>query len=409
MQRLNTDGTKLWPNQGLLISGNPQNTYLVDYSLTCDAKNNAIVVFTDLRSGEPDVYAYKISPAGHFLWGANGVALSSGKEGEYNPTVAATSDGCYVFAWIASRNPDQVAMQRLSSDGKKSWGNVPVLYGSSNGDGYTNPKLVPSDKGNVILVHTVTTGTFPSQSVKIAAQKFDKSGAIKWKKGGVWIQDIGNAMIFTAPFVGSDGVNGAVVAWHDDRNKTNVQGAFVQRINSSGTLSLPANGAKVTVISDFNEFNPVAGYIPKTNEIVVFWKATDKGQGQIALYGQKFNAKGKRQWSDVGLSIEPFSSASISQIEVATTSNSAFVAYNLGNSSGLNSSVKGTLITLSNTKNIPTTVVISSVQSQKDKLSIVADKSNSAIFVWSDFRSGNEGIYAQKLNASGVLGLGSKK
>jgi hypothetical protein len=79
-----------------------------------------------------------------------------------------------------------------------------------SGEGFIHPKLVPSDKGTVILLHTVTTGKFPAQKVKIAAQKFNTKGEITWGSGGKWIQDIGNVMIYTPPFFESDGKDGAL-------------------------------------------------------------------------------------------------------------------------------------------------------------------------------------------------------
>lgn len=176
MQRLNADGVKLWGSQGLLISNNPQSTSLVDYDLTCDAANNAIVAFTDMRSGDLDVFAYKISPSGEFLWGANGVTLSSETGYEANPTVAATSDGNVVVAWIYAVNPYKIYLQKIGPTGAKLWGATPISYGSTT-EGYNNPVVVPSDNGSVIVSHKVTTGNFPAQTVKLAAQKFNSVGA----------------------------------------------------------------------------------------------------------------------------------------------------------------------------------------------------------------------------------------
>ncbi|MDL1891310.1 hypothetical protein FBQ87_00260, partial [Sphingobacteriales bacterium CHB3] len=78
MQRLNAQGIKQWGENGLLVSANPQNTSLVDYDLAADDSNYAVVVFTDIRNGgQIEPFAYRISPAGDFVWGANGVALST--------------------------------------------------------------------------------------------------------------------------------------------------------------------------------------------------------------------------------------------------------------------------------------------------------------------------------------------
>lgn len=77
LQRLNALGVKQFANDGILISNNPQNSSLVDYDLICDANNNAIIVFCDIRNGgQINPFAYMVNQAGTQMWGANGVTLS---------------------------------------------------------------------------------------------------------------------------------------------------------------------------------------------------------------------------------------------------------------------------------------------------------------------------------------------
>ena len=49
LQRLDPLGYKLWAPNGLLISNNPQDTWITDYNLICDQNNNAVLVFSDIR------------------------------------------------------------------------------------------------------------------------------------------------------------------------------------------------------------------------------------------------------------------------------------------------------------------------------------------------------------------------
>lgn len=329
MQRLNPEGVKLWGSQGLLISNNPQNSSLVDYDLTCDAQSNAIVVFTDIRSGDLDVFAYKISPAGQFLWGANGVALSSGTGYEANPTVAVTSDGNVVVAWIYAVNPYKVYMQKLDATGAKQWGATPLIYGSAT-EGYNFPKIVPSDNGSVIVSHKVTTGNFPAQTVKLAAQKFNSSGVAQWGTGGVWVHSLGKVMAFTAQYSESDGANGVIVAWHDDRNSINLQSAWVQRVKSDGTLAFPANGAECATTSGIHKWNPVAAKLTGSDEVMAFWRFTNSDQNQDGLAVQKFNASGVRQFTDDGITLRAMTgTANIVGYDLAAISNSAYIVYNV--------------------------------------------------------------------------------
>lgn len=403
MQRLNADGVKLWGSQGLLISNNPQSTSLVDYSLTCDAANNAIVAFTDMRSGDLDVFAYKISPSGEFLWGANGVTLSSGTGYEANPTVASTTDGNVVVAWIYAVNPYKIYLQKIDPSGNKLWGATAISYGSLT-EGYNNPIVVPSDNGSVIVSHKVTTGNFPAQTVKLAAQKFNSAGAPQWGTGGVWVQNLGKVMAFTAQFAASDGANGVVIAWHDDRNSINLQSSWVQRVKSDGTLAFPANGAECATTGSIHKWNPRAGKLTDSEEVMVFWRFTNSDQNQDGLAVQKFNASGVRQFTDDGIILRPLSgSANIVGYDLATLSNSSYIVYNVGNISGLDNTIQGLMINSSGSNVWGSTVALSSLVSNKGRLQIISDISGAGLAFWTDERTG-DGIYGQKINTNGTLG-----
>ncbi|MCK7523638.1 MAG: hypothetical protein MZV64_41370 [Ignavibacteriales bacterium] len=100
-----------------------------------------------------------ISPNGDFLWGANGIDISSGDSFQPSPTLTETSDGNFVFTWISSDGSQKIALQKLSPTGQKLWGSTPILLQSATED-FSWPAVVQSDNGQVILVHTVPNGGF---------------------------------------------------------------------------------------------------------------------------------------------------------------------------------------------------------------------------------------------------------
>lgn len=123
LQRLNVQGVPQLAANGLLVSSNPQSSSLVDWYMTTDDANNAVITFTDTRNGTSiNPFAYRISPSGGFLWGANGVTLTdSPAVFQPNPKVTETSDGNFVVVWIWSSTPNKIAMQKLSPAGAKMW------------------------------------------------------------------------------------------------------------------------------------------------------------------------------------------------------------------------------------------------------------------------------------------------
>ncbi|GAB1349015.1 hypothetical protein MASR1M107_12280 [Ignavibacteriales bacterium] len=405
LQKLNSEGKKQWGEQGLLISSHPQNSYLMDYSLTTDSKNNAIVAFTDVRTGNLGVFVYKISSAGKFVWGADGIQLSKGSASVSNPVCAVASDGSVVIAWNSSDSLETICIQKITADGKKAWGDAPLTYSSAiEGESYLNPQLVASDKGSVIMVHSNATGKFPGQSVRLAAQKFNAKGVAEWKKGGVMIQSIGYVMKFSVPFVASDGANGALVAWHDERDLTNIQGGFVQRVNSNGTLSFPANGAEVSSKQGFNKYHPVACRLSSTNEVIVFWRMSTASQVEDGIFAQKFDAKGKKMWGDEGVELVPVGIAKYIHYDVVATAKSASLFYISSDFTGFKSVVNGLTLTTNGKKDWAGPFEVSSITSEKNRISSRLDKTNSAIVVWGDNRTGKELVYGQKIKDSAKSG-----
>ena len=94
LQRLDPSGNKMFATDGLLISDNTQNSYIVDWDMMTDNTDNAVIAFSDIRaSGDFKVYAYLISPSGDFLWGGDGVSLSTATDMQPNPRITQTTDG----------------------------------------------------------------------------------------------------------------------------------------------------------------------------------------------------------------------------------------------------------------------------------------------------------------------------
>ena len=62
LQRLDSDGNALWPQNGVLVSSQPQDTWITDYDLAVDPSGYAVITFTDIRTGQSNPVGYRISP-----------------------------------------------------------------------------------------------------------------------------------------------------------------------------------------------------------------------------------------------------------------------------------------------------------------------------------------------------------
>ncbi|MCC6865906.1 MAG: hypothetical protein IT280_07065 [Ignavibacteria bacterium] len=264
IQKLDVNGFTVFPSGGILVSNNPQNSSLVDWDLIADNNNNAIITFTDIRNGGSiNPFAYKISSSGTQLWGANGVTLSDSINSfQPNPKVVQTSDGNYVFFWRIGSGPQKLAMQKLNSAGVKQWGASPIIWSSGTNENYDWPSIVASDNGSVIVMFSGYTGSFISPSnYRIYSQKVSISGTKVWNSTQDTVYSLGRISGFYTPRLYSDGNNGAVYCWHDDRNAVNRTTGYIQRKNSSGAIQFPLNGTAVSGNTTNNHFTPIAAYI----------------------------------------------------------------------------------------------------------------------------------------------------
>ena len=405
LQRLDPLGYKIWAPDGLLISNHPQDSWITDYDLICDQNDNAVLVFSDIRSGgllKP--VAYMISPSGDFIWGSNGIDISTGDSFQPSPTLTETSDGNFVFAWISSDGTQKIALQKLSPTGQKLWGANPILIQSAT-ENYSWPAVVKSDNGQTILIHTVPNGIYQA---RIRAHKLDVNGQLLWGTNGVMIQNNGQMASYQVPEVEPDGNNGALISWYDGRAMNNLSSSFVQRISSTGSLYFPADGSEGSLAAQRNKFYPQVAFNLATQETYLFWMETEPDQNQNGIYGQKFSPSGNRLWGSSGKVFIPLSAPntkSISDLSSQMGTEKVYLFYLESAGSGLNTKTLGFACDTSGAFIWPGNIVtLSNPTQEKLQMETALDVYKNCKLVWGDRRLDSQGIYAQDINPQGQLG-----
>ncbi|GBD87374.1 hypothetical protein BMS3Abin03_01306 [bacterium BMS3Abin03] len=407
MQLLNSSGEAQWTAGGLLISDHPQNSYLVDYDLTTDANDNAIIVFTDIRNaGNLNVFTYKLNPQGDFLWGADGISLSGTNDFQPDPKVAVTTEGNAVVVWTNFSTPSKIAAQMLAPDGTKLWGTDPIYFESTNGHGYSLPDILPGNSGSVIMLWEDVSGNFPSQTINLFTQKILADGMFGWGTDPVVITTTAGISFYEFPELISDGNGGAIFYWYDDRDFNNLFSTFVQWITSDGTLQFPANGSEASTNGSNHHLNPVAVFNQSTNETYAFWVEQNSIQSVAGVFGQKFASDGTRLWANYGKQFKAMDGNTVLALNSLVNGNNEYVYYLEEIDNSFSHLVKAFSIDTDGNFNWSGDIIIpSTVVSSKSRL--VSDINSNAMskLVWSDGRIDNGGIYAQNINADGSLGI----
>lgn len=306
-------------------------TWLTEWDLDVDINGNAVLIWQDIRNnGVNNVVIYKISLQGQFMWGADGIALSSDTNPEYSnmsPIVFCASNGSVYAAWMRTTDKNQVWIQCLDAAGNKLWGADGISLNSPDLS-YTWPQIIQADNDNILLKYYIDSGPFWSPTRHLYVAKYDSSGFQLWNSpinvaGGMtaWQQEI--------PFIG-DGANGAVLAWYDDRDQNNVSESYVQRVDSNGEISMAPNGSIISTNMNSHQFYPILSVDPGNEHVYIYWKESSLSQNQTGTFRQLMDFEGNRLWSDSGIPIQPVSYASGAPVFAGQNSLGSVCIYSYG-------------------------------------------------------------------------------
>jgi hypothetical protein len=320
-----------------------------------------------------------------------------------DPKVAVTTGGNCVFVWQYGSSPNQVAMQRLSPTGVKQWGNDPILISGPTGEHRWRPSVVASDSGSAILLYAGFTGsTISPQGYKLLTQKVSSTGTTIWADT---VYALGNVAGFFVPKIFSDGNNGAIYVWHDQRSGANST-SYVQRFTAAGARLFPVNGSASSTLSGRLHNDAWAAFDRATGDAYLFWYETDAAfQNVYGVYGQRFSPTGARQWPDSGVAFKPLTpTAQPAFVRCFAKDSSAVVFYLqlVGTTThvvkGFRTNRNGNLLWGGAIKDI------SSFVSGKGRLTGVLTAAGNSIVTWADNRQDGNGVYAQEISFSGQLG-----
>jgi len=405
LQRLNGDGVPQWAENGLLISNHPQESWITDWDLTVDGEDHCVIAINDIRTGgDWDIYGYRISPAGQFVWGADGIVISDNANFEAEPRVIATSGGSVVFAWMEESGAGYVAnLRKVTAAGADVW--TPHTITLTGAYGITVPRIAPCENDGVILQYLVPQASGMYAPRYIYAQKYDSLGRPEWTAGGVLISNAGGISSWMKPNLIADGAGGMYSFWYDthDQNRHHV---YVQHVNAAGAVQWTQNGVQTSLSTSELQMSHTVAPLADAGGVIVFYQVTNLGQTEDGLGGQRISAAGERLWGANGINFRPLGSPQTVGASVLPQEDGAILVFNEYISVGGNDKkIRALRVDLTGSPVWEGTFrELSTVQS--DKLGLVADVNsfNQVLAVWRDDRSDAGNIYLQNVNPDGTLG-----
>lgn len=253
-QRIDANGTTQWTSNGMEVCTAAQDQRRPQ--LVSDNNGAAIISWQDMRNGSDyDIYAQRLDISGTIQWTANGVALCSAENSQYDPRLASDGRGGAVVTWQDYRKGSQctfdafavqanvdteicdenqlndwnIYAQYINSSGKIQWAVNGVKVCTANVDQY-KPQPVSDGFGGIIIAWRASD---KENDHNIYAQCLNSTGTVKWKATGVPVSTApGNQF---NPLLVPDGMGGAIITWFDKR-AGNTSDIYAQKICASGEI-----------------------------------------------------------------------------------------------------------------------------------------------------------------------------
>jgi hypothetical protein len=389
-QRMSTAGAPLWTVNGVAVC-----TQLGDQDypqIVSDGAGGAIIVWQDSRSGTADIYAQRLNALGAPQWTADGIGVCTVAGVQELPRIGSDGAGGAIIAWRDLRsglNIDLMA-QRLNSAGTALWTAGGVVV-STAGGGPATPRIVASAGGGGILVwDDIRTGDF-----NIFAQRLEGvAGAAQWTANGATICSAVSTQ--TRACVAPDGAGGAVMAWSDYRNGNS--DIFAQRVDSAGAPQWTADGVVVCSAVNNQDFSQL---VPDgAGGAFLVWEDARNGVSNKDIFAQRINGSGVSQWTPDGIAVcLAAANQSLAQI-ISDGAGGVVIAWEdlrnglydvfaqrLNGAGAIQWALDGAAL-------------CTVAGSPQQDVRIVPDGTGGAVAAWRDARSGVD-VFAQKLIGSG--------
>ncbi|HUX99904.1 MAG TPA: hypothetical protein VMV49_10140 [Candidatus Deferrimicrobium sp.] len=379
VQRINLNGERLWANEGIPIctayglQDEPQ--------IASDGVNGAIIVWRDQRSGVTgwywDIYAQRINSSGHTLWTPNGTVICNASDGQKNPQIVCDDDEGAIIVWADYRSTNwDIYAQRIDSNGSVHWGpnGTSICITSNTQD---KPQLCSDGNGGAMITW--------EQASNVYAQHINSSGVVQWEINGKALC----ASTVYEPKIVSDGSGGAIVVWIDCRVYFDLYG---QRIDSKGIINWSANGKPILINEEFILPLALRMISDLAGGAILTW--TQSGPTSQDVYGQRINLNGDVLWIPTGVPIctlpkeesspkiagDGHGGAFISWVDIRNDPTGDVYAQYINSIGQLQWTANG--------------VPICTAGGNQDEIQLLAVGDDSVILIWQDSRGANDDLYA---------------
>lgn len=228
VQRYAGDGARLGGN--VRVNDDDRDVAQNDPAIFVQGSGHFMIVWTDDRSGDADIFAQRFTRNGAAVMGNIRINDDEGSSNQSNSVIAADGDGNFVIAWQDDRlasGSDEIYAQRYTKDGLPLGVNLKVGYQDISSY-QIDPAISVAHKGTVVIAWSQTGD---SHGRDIYARRFAADGVALGDNFRV--NDDGGAKNQLYPALATLEGGTFVIAWRDSRNGD--ADIYAQRFSADGS------------------------------------------------------------------------------------------------------------------------------------------------------------------------------
>ncbi|MDT8323149.1 MAG: choice-of-anchor D domain-containing protein, partial [Bacteroidota bacterium] len=389
-QRIDRDGFVRWAENGVAIS--PAFNAQLDPQMVSDDAGGAIIVWSDPRNADLDVFAQRIDSSGNILWKADGVIVATGFAQQTDAKLTGDGQHGAIVTWsahVSSSQDGHIFAQRIDASGTLSWRQEIML---SNSDQFESAPCITGDGSGGAYV---AWAFYNNQEYDVVAQRITAGGAQMWVANGITMSPSIGAQ--DAPALVADG-NGKAFLTYYDWSSGSVPTLQVVVINPDGTK---AASLRATSTSG-GQAKPGTANIG-TGQLGIAWE-DGRAAGKTRVYAQIIDNTGKKLWTADGVEVSSRSGDQATPSVVSDGSGGIIVVWEDKTDGVLESNIFAQKISAAGALLWSDTgIALCTAGRMQQNPVAVSDAAGGAILTWEDYRSSfsNPEIYASRILADG--------
>lgn len=374
-----------WPDAGVPLSSLP---FTMGGAVSVpDGSHGTIFAYVACGDGLERVYAQRIDALGSLLWQTGGVLVCVTAGAQTYPAIVPDGAGGAIIVWSDVRGEAaSIYAQRIDAAGVPQWLAGGIRICEAPGD-QKYPEVIPDGGGAIVVWEDYRNYSTPA----IYAQKMSSAGVPQWNYEGVGV----GMYESRDPKLVSDGAGGAIISWTDKREGQD--DIYAQRVDASGSLRWTLNGVGICTLSNPQYGNGVVS--DGAGGAVITWY--DDRSGTWDTYAQRVGGSGAVRWTANGIAACAAAGNQFDPRSVWDGAGGVIVAWNDDRSGNdvyaQRVDTSGALSWAANG------VAIGAAAGDQTNCRVAPDGAGGAIIAWEDWRSGDGDIYAQRIDASGVV------